>query len=639
MSVFTAGRRAPQVVVVRGFAGVERAAYLTHLVEEAAQQGQPAWLVACDGRRGVWSGLNTWLEALLPELREHAPDLLQRHDQELTTILPSLRRTLPNSRLSLTDLASRHERVRNYAQDRAHRFGHGVIDLLLAWRARAGNAPWRLVCDDYDEASALVRVFVRELLRRAGAELKLELCVAVAPSCPAGLLDELPQDARCALVELDGAPAPERSVDAACAAREAEALDQATRGNQLEMELALPRLIQLWTLVGNVERATYWHALAMGLLNHYGFYEDARRHLPVVRANIDLLVRHDAMFTRWSLVGSMLSCLIALGQAEEALALVHAEALGRCDEPRDKARVLYVLAMLHARFLPTKNLPLAEHYIAAALDEVTPEGIGEANERDFLRVFLTNGLAFIRHRQGRSAEAIELCDGGFKHLQVALPAEHHRLHRSVLMYNIAQVHASTGAPEKALVAFDAAIEMDPNYSEYHNERACVLMNMGRHAAALAAFDVAIRTSAPYAEVWANLGQCQRQLNDLRAAVTAFDRALDLNPRLLLARIARADCHDQLGHGKLARADYDVALEVDPNHVAARVNRGILRFEAGDVAGAIADLDVAIAGNPRQPELYRNRAAAYRAQGRLELAERDLEVSRHLVRQPSAVAAP
>lgn len=620
----------PGIVIVRAHPGVQRWSLLDTMRKEGTAAGRPSWIVSCSmDRDGVWSGLNSWLRVMLPDLAARAPDLLRRHDQELTTILPVLRRSLPNSRLTLTDLASRHERVRNYAMDRAYRFGHGVIDLLLAWRERESTPPWRLVCDDYDQASVLVRTFMRDLLRRAGARLELELVLAVAPECPQALLDELPTGVPRHVVACDFAEPAPTPMDLAAAAQQVAALDRAASGNQLEMEIALPELIRLWTLVGNHERALYWQALAMGLLNHYGFYEDARRYVPVVRANIDLLVRHDPMFTRWSLVGSMLSCLIALGRADEALELVTVEALGRCDEPRDRARVLYVLAMLHGRFLPAKNLPLAEEYIGRALAEVTEQGLPDANERDFLRVFLTNGLAFIRHRQGRSAEAVELCDRGFKHLQVTLPAEHHRLHRSVLMYNIAQVHASTGATDKALAAFDAAIEMDPNYSEYHNERACVLMNAGRHAEALMAFETAIRLSAPYPEVWANLGQCHRQQDDLGAALAALGRALDLNPRLLLARVARADCHDRLGQAGAALADYDAALDTDPTHVAARANRAILRFEAGDVAGALTDLDTAIELDPRQPQLYANRAAAQRARGRLDLEERDLATSRRL----------
>jgi len=116
----------------------------------------------------------------------------------------------------------------------------------------------------------------------------------------------------------------------------------------------------------------------------------------------------------------------------------------------------------------------------------------------------------IRNFQRRPEEAIELCRSGFAYLNENLDANEHRLHRSILLYNIAQVYAATGAHEEALEYYAGTIEMDPNYSEYYNDRANVLLQMDRLEEAKADYLQAIELSPPYFEVFTNLGQCYRR---------------------------------------------------------------------------------------------------------------------------------
>lgn len=407
------------------------------------------------------------------------------------------------------------------------------------------------------------------------------------------------------------APAPETAARAACE------LEQATQGDPLETEVALPRLIRLWTLAGQAEAAAYGRALSLSLLCHYGFYEDALVHIPHVRAHLDALVRRDAMATRWALISGLFSCLVAVGQAEAARELVASEALARCHTPKDLARAHYVMAMLHARYLPEKNLALAEQFLERGLAETCRPELAQA-ERDFLGVFLRNGLAFVRHRQGQPDAAIALCDEGFRHLDSTLPADRHRLHRSALLYNIAQVHTAAGADERALEGYSAALALDPHYSEYYNDRGSAYLRLGQLERARADFEAAIALSPPYPEVWTNLGQCHRKRADLESAVAAFTRALDLDPDTAVARAARAACADKLGRSAQALADYDGVLERDPSHLAARANRAALRHEAGDFAGALADLELALALAPDNPTLVRHHEQARAARDRATL---------------------
>lgn len=125
--------------------------------------------------------------------------------------------------------------------------------------------------------------------------------------------------------------------------------------------------------------------------------------------------------------------------------------------------------MLYARFLAPNDQDMAERCLHRAL-ALIEQGDFSDEERHFQTVFLCNGLALVRLRQGRVSEALELCRAGVQRLNAHLSPERHQLHRSVLLFNIAQVHAQIGPYEDAIEYFGEAIKVDPNYSEYYNDR-------------------------------------------------------------------------------------------------------------------------------------------------------------------------
>ncbi len=289
----------------------------------------------------------------------------------------------------------------------------------------------------------------------------------------------------------------------------------------------------------------------------------------------------------------------------------------------DLMGIYYSLAMLNARFMKNPDFGLAERYLDRALDETRRASVRDV-EKHFLQVFILNGLAFIRHRQARHEEAIRICREGFEHLQRHLGADEHRLHRSVLLYNIAQVNSATRTFEDALRNYSAAIEMDPNYSEYYNERGSVYLKMGRLDEALDDYARAIQTSPPYPEVWINCGQAYRLQGRWEAARDAYARALDLNPQSALAFLGRAQAHDALGASDAALADYTAALRLEPHQPLALANRATLLYERGRHDECLADLDAALELDPDNADLHLNHAIVAADLGQTEVAARDLE---------------
>jgi tetratricopeptide (TPR) repeat protein len=612
----------PATLVLEAEPGRSRWERVDAWLRQARQRGARTWQLDCDfAQGGPWAGLRAWMEALLPHLRQAAPELILQHDYELLTVVPRLRRERTARHLTLTDSASGEERVRNFPMDRAFRIGHGLVDLLAAWHERSGDGPWVVACDAFDEAGSLVRRFFQELVRRRGQQLQLTLLLTAAPGAGEAMAHALPPGiALLQGVRLTLPAGPRPSLPPEEARRRAEALERSLGEDLIEIETHLPELMRLWEQAGNEERLRRGRTVAFGLTNHHGLYEDALRYGKLLEGDLATLEREDPEMY-WVILDHFFNSYIGTQKVREALALTQ-ELEARIRAPEKRLRLYYNLAMLHARYLPTPDLALAEDYLERGLAELERAHLPE-EKKHFFHVFNRNGLAFVRHRQGRGQEAIELCRQGSERLDTSLRPEQHRLHRSVLQYNVAQVYAALGAHAQALAQYTAAIEMDPHYSEYYNERGSLLMRMGRLEEALADLRRAEALSPPYAEVRINLGQCLRRMQRMEEAFEAYGAALDLEPHRVLARIGRAQAAEALGRLEEAVADYGAALELEPAQPLVLANRAALHYEAGRLEEACSDLESALTLAPEMAELHRNHALLLADLGRTREAAEEL----------------
>jgi tetratricopeptide (TPR) repeat protein len=587
--------------------------------QRAESEGR-TWRVDCRPEAGgPWAGLDTLVELVVGELDEQAPGLLSSHAHELCLVVPRLRSRLVFPE-SLTDTVDDEEKTRNYAADRAYRSLHGLIDLLCEWHQLGQPGSVSIACDHYDSANGLVKRFFAELVRRGGSRLDLHLLVVAGPGrgeATAGDLDPATITAavRLALPRSTGAsPSPEALT------RLAGALEGWLADGVEATDAQLVGLIEAWRGSDTPERALRWELEAMSRYNHAGLYEASLPYAADVEAGLDRLHEEDDD-VYFGAVNLLYYCYVPLDRAPDAQAIVE-QALTRIDDPSQAAQLCYMLAMLYARFSAATDQAKAEECLQRALSLI-PEAELPDHERHFLTVFTMNGLALVRVRQRRAGDALELCRAGIARLGEHLDAERHRLHRSVLLFNIAQVHAQLGPYEDAIDYFTQAMAMDPNYSEYYNDRGAVFMKMGRLDAAERDYLRAIELSPPYAEVWTNLGQCYRAMERMDDAVRAYSRALDLAPTATLAVVGRAEARSAMDHAELALEDYDRALVLEPDQPLVLGSRAILHYEAGRLPEALGDLDAAVGLAPGLADLYQNRAVALRELGRRDEAARDL----------------
>jgi tetratricopeptide (TPR) repeat protein len=608
------------VVVVEGEPGDARDAVVERWLRRGDATG-PAWHLQCrpqDGG-GLWAGMSTLIEEVAGTLRDRAPHLLARHAHELSLVLPALQSELEFAQ-SLTDTVQEEEKTRNYAADRAYRSLHGLIDMLSAWHELTDPGPCSIACDGYDDANALVRRFFAELVRRRGTQLGLRLLLVADPGHGEDVAATLAPSAITATVRLTLPRGDATDRSPAAMASVAQELEQQLPDDPAARDAQLPRLIDAWQRSSTPERALRWQLAAMARYNHAGLYEASLPYAADVVAGLDRLWASDRALY-FGAVNILYFCYVPLDRADAMVAILE-QALTRVDDAADTARYCYLLSMLHARFLQPPDQAAAEDLLQQALAVLAGAEMPE-HERHFLTVFTMNGLAFVRLRQRRAQEALDLCATGIARLNEHLDPDRHRLHRSVLLFNIAQVHAQIGPFEDAIAYFTQAMAMDPNYSEYYNDRGAVHFKMDHPLEAESDYLRAIELSPPYGEVWTNLGQCYRQMQRMHDAIDAYTRALDLDPTCTLALVGRADVHADLDHPDLALADYDQALTLEPDQPLVLGSRAIAHYQAGRLPQALADLDAAIALAPDVAELYQNRAVALQELDRHDDAARDL----------------
>jgi tetratricopeptide (TPR) repeat protein len=618
----------PAVLVIEAPGNPARQHGLEEHARKFDEPGARIFVLSCDfDCGGAWAGVNELFLKLLPDIEARRPDLLDRHALELVHMLPQLRQKLTLRHMTLTDIASGEEKVRNYAADRAFRNVHGLIDLLDAWKAEISiDKPWIFVCDGYDGAGTMSRCFFQELQRRRGKRLNLHFLLGVEPGKGADASASFSVESAPKIIALKLAPEMPPRSDPFVAAEKAQQLEDSVGQDRFQKQVHLPELINLWRSAGRDDKVLHLKYFGLVTYLHLGQYADALRYSDGLLQLAQRVAPGDEALHR-SIVMKVLNGLMGNQAPQAALEAIEVQTLQMMEGAPEawKVDIFYLLAMVHARFRKPRDFAKGEEYLERGLAALEQAGLPES-QYHFHYVFNRNGVAMIRSFQAYHSEAIELCLSGLERLNKYVDAEKHRLHRSVLVYNIAQVYFATGRYQEAVEHYSATMAMDPNYSEYYNERGSIFLRMGRLEEARSDYLRAIELSPPYFEVFTNLGQCYRNMGKMEDAIASYSRALDLQPDQVLALVGRAQSHEALGNREAAIADYSSAFARDPKQWEAIASRGALHYEVGNLKVALHDFNCAIELAPDQLDLYQNRAVVLTDLGRSQEAAHDLKAA-------------
>ncbi len=139
-------------------------------------------------------------------------------------------------------------------------------------------------------------------------------------------------------------------------------------------------------------------------------------------------------------------------------------------------------------------------------------------------------------------------------------------------------HYDTKSYTEALVAYDQAIKLDPQYSDAYYDKGWALKDLQRYMEALDAFDQVLKLDPQYAEAQRSRGDTLWDLKRFDDALAAYNQALKLDPQNATAHNGRGNALWGLKRYDEAVAAYDQAIKLDPQDAVA-YNRKAISLDA------------------------------------------------------------
>jgi tetratricopeptide (TPR) repeat protein len=121
--------------------------------------------------------------------------------------------------------------------------------------------------------------------------------------------------------------------------------------------------------------------------------------------------------------------------------------------------------------------------------------------------------------------------------------------------------------EKALTAFNEAIELYPEYFQALTERANLLMGRNQLIEAATDFEQALRLNDKYVPALRGLGYCQIQQKHFEAAVSNLERAFVMEPKVPLTLLLLGYANLSLSRYEPAKQCLQEALKLGPESAA------------------------------------------------------------------------
>lgn len=184
--------------------------------------------------------------------------------------------------------------------------------------------------------------------------------------------------------------------------------------------------------------------------------------------------------------------------------------------------------------------------------------------------------------------------------------------------------------EEALAKYDEAIAEQPHDAAYHNNKAAVLIEMGRLEDAKKVLNDVVENrytfnrENPDGASYTKMAKVFKRLSSIANKEKNFEDAIEYLKKALLEDNDRFTRND-LRELEKAKLKYEKDLLIDPALAETLKEEANALFKKQDYAGAKKIYDDAILRNPSDPKLYSNRAASFTKLMAYPDALTDLEV--------------
>jgi len=200
--------------------------------------------------------------------------------------------------------------------------------------------------------------------------------------------------------------------------------------------------------------------------------------------------------------------------------------------------------------------------------------------------------------------------------------------------NLGRAYERAGETEKAIRAFQRALELKPGWAKAHSNLGAVYGRSDDLEKALFHIQKAIEIEPGYAAAHNNLGTLLARSGRLDLAVVSYLRALDLEPQYSRTRVRLAEIYIRQSRFRDAEHELRVALVASPNSAGAHNLLGVTLQAQDRIDEATRSFEQALQLDPTLTNASYNLGLIYTRQGRADEAIRAL--SEVLRRDPSSV---
>ena len=190
--------------------------------------------------------------------------------------------------------------------------------------------------------------------------------------------------------------------------------------------------------------------------------------------------------------------------------------------------------------------------------------------------------------------------------------------------------------DKAIVAFSAAHDADPDNAGIIDARGWAYERTGQDDLAMADYNLALQKRANFGAAYNNRGTLHLRKQALQSALDDFSSAIKYAPNMLFGYTNRARVETLTRDFDAALADFAAAEKIDPAAPVIAGNRCMTYTAMGKFDLAIADCTGVIEKLPKSTFALVNRGEAYLGKGSLDLALKDFNAV--LALNPNSVRA-
>jgi Flp pilus assembly protein TadD len=185
-------------------------------------------------------------------------------------------------------------------------------------------------------------------------------------------------------------------------------------------------------------------------------------------------------------------------------------------------------------------------------------------------------------------------------------------------YDIAVQLAAAHQYDKAVPAWRAAAEKDPEDSRVHNELGMALAAVGQTAEAINEYRKSIALNDLSSQTHNNLGSALALTGKTDEASAQIQKAIELNPDNGVAHINLGHMLEEMGgHRQEAIDELTKGIKLAPNSADGPNALGVIYGRMGRMDEAIAEMKKAVALGPQSAEYHYNLGRAYAATSRFD----------------------